>query len=228
MNLIVKALPPWIPPFNALVAYDLRSHRRLFLSSLSSKEIDAANDVTVDHRGNAFITNSGGNFIWKVTADRKRQHNPPKTAPPRNSSSRTTCTPFPRSRSMRNSPTTTAAAVVLQQRIHHVRSRPKEREARRKEMVSEKEGWSKTKGRSLEERDGVGEGGVVGDQREKLRGERGVKGVASPAGCGALIRDHQGRWVCGLAYKIGIMSPYIAELWGVCQGLIMARERNVH
>ncbi|KAG5030264.1 hypothetical protein JHK87_013778 [Glycine soja] len=53
-----------------------------------------------------------------------------------------------------------------------------------------------------------------------------VKGVASPAGCGALIRDHQGRWVCGLAYKIGIMSPYIAELWGVCQGLIMARERN--
>lgn len=40
-------------------------------------------------------------------------------------------------------------------------------------MVSEKEGWSKTKERSLEERDGVEEGGVVGDQREKLRGERG-------------------------------------------------------
>ncbi|KAG5026576.1 hypothetical protein AAZX31_08G251600 [Glycine max] len=58
-----------LPPFNALAAYDLRSRRRLFLSSLPSEEIDAANDVAVDHRGNAFVTNSGGNFIWKVTTD---------------------------------------------------------------------------------------------------------------------------------------------------------------
>ena len=41
-------------------------------------------------------------------------------------------------------------------------------EARRKEMVSKKEGWLETKGRSSEERDGVKEGGVVGDQREEL------------------------------------------------------------
>ncbi|KAG4989359.1 hypothetical protein JHK85_032342 [Glycine max] len=71
---------------------------------------------------------------------------------------------------------TTVATVVLQQRMRRVRPRPKEREARRREMVSEKEGWLETKGRSSEERDGVRERGVVEDQREKLRGERGVVG----------------------------------------------------
>ncbi|XP_020219458.1 uncharacterized protein LOC109802481 [Cajanus cajan] len=58
-----------LPPLNALAAYDLRSRRRLFLSPLPSEDVDAANDVAVDHRGNAFVTNSGGNFIWKVSAD---------------------------------------------------------------------------------------------------------------------------------------------------------------
>lgn len=63
-----------LPPFNALAAYDLRSRRRLFLSLLpSSSSSDspaaAANDVAVDFHGNAYVTNSAGNFIWKVTPD---------------------------------------------------------------------------------------------------------------------------------------------------------------
>lgn len=65
---VVHSYPP-LPPFNALAAYDLRSRRRLFLSPLPSEGIDAANDVAVDYNGNAFVTNSGGNFIWKVTTD---------------------------------------------------------------------------------------------------------------------------------------------------------------
>ncbi|QCD98635.1 uncharacterized protein LOC114195231 [Vigna unguiculata] len=65
---VVHSYPP-LPPFNALAAYDLRSRRRLFLSPLPSEGMDAANDVAVDYSGNAFVTNSGGNFIWKVTAD---------------------------------------------------------------------------------------------------------------------------------------------------------------
>ncbi|CAJ1837917.1 unnamed protein product [Sphenostylis stenocarpa] len=65
---VVHSHPP-LPPFNALAAYDLRSRRRLFLSPLPSSDNDAANDVAVDYRGNAFVTNSGGNFIWKVTTD---------------------------------------------------------------------------------------------------------------------------------------------------------------
>ncbi|XWS69315.1 hypothetical protein CRYUN_Cryun04dG0168700 [Craigia yunnanensis] len=65
-----------LPPFNALVAYDLRTRQRLFLSLLPSdpdssisstgRGRDAANDVAVDFKGNAYVTNSVGNFIWKV------------------------------------------------------------------------------------------------------------------------------------------------------------------
>ncbi|XP_055805123.1 uncharacterized protein LOC129873948 [Solanum dulcamara] len=68
-------------PFNALAAYDLQSNRRLYLAPLlDDKNIemvteddvqlpvanDVANDVAVDYHGNAYVTNSGGNFIWKV------------------------------------------------------------------------------------------------------------------------------------------------------------------
>lgn len=56
-----------LPPFNALAAYDLRSGHRLFLSILpSSSERAIANDVTVDYNGNAYVTNSADNYIWKV------------------------------------------------------------------------------------------------------------------------------------------------------------------
>ncbi|KAG5228943.1 hypothetical protein OIU76_018346 [Salix suchowensis] len=69
---------PPLPPFNALAAYDLRSRQRLFLSLLSSPPSDdnlrpVANAVTVDFKGNAYVTNSlgypEGNFIWKVNPD---------------------------------------------------------------------------------------------------------------------------------------------------------------
>ncbi|KAK2359756.1 Calcium-dependent phosphotriesterase superfamily protein [Trifolium repens] len=72
---VVHSHPP-LPPFNALAAYDLRSRRRIFLSPLPPSddesvpsELSAANDVAVDHTGNAFVTNSAGNFIWKVTVN---------------------------------------------------------------------------------------------------------------------------------------------------------------
>ncbi|TYJ49879.1 hypothetical protein E1A91_A01G166400v1 [Gossypium mustelinum] len=68
-----------LPPFNALVAYDLRTRRRLFLSLLPSdpdfpiasigRGRDVANDVAVDFKGNAYVTNSVGNFIWKVNEE---------------------------------------------------------------------------------------------------------------------------------------------------------------
>uniref|UniRef100_A0A1J3HBR0 NHL repeat-containing protein 2 n=1 Tax=Noccaea caerulescens TaxID=107243 RepID=A0A1J3HBR0_NOCCA len=64
-------------PFSALAAYDLRSGgRRIFLSPLPSlpgddEDIvrDVANDVAVDYKGNAYVTNSAKNFIWKVNRD---------------------------------------------------------------------------------------------------------------------------------------------------------------
>ncbi|KAL2347690.1 hypothetical protein Fmac_001690 [Flemingia macrophylla] len=67
----LHALDP-LPPFNALAAYDLRSGRRLFLAALPSGDVGGggrpiANDVAADHAGNAYVTNAGGNFIWKVS-----------------------------------------------------------------------------------------------------------------------------------------------------------------
>ncbi|KAK7320769.1 hypothetical protein VNO77_30547 [Canavalia gladiata] len=65
----LHAMEP-LPPFNALAAYDLRSGHRVFLSLLPSSSGDRAiaNDVAVDFNGNAYVTNSAGNYIWKVNA----------------------------------------------------------------------------------------------------------------------------------------------------------------
>ncbi|KAF3432199.1 hypothetical protein FNV43_RR26938 [Rhamnella rubrinervis] len=66
----VQAMEPE-PHFSALAAYDLRSRNRVFLSLLPSSDGDSgtrqiANAVAVDFKGNAFVTNSAGNYIWKV------------------------------------------------------------------------------------------------------------------------------------------------------------------
>lgn len=72
---VVHSAAP-LPPFNALAAYDLRSRRRVFLSLLDDEtpgvitiKRHVANDVAVDFNGNAYVTNSAGNFIWKVDKD---------------------------------------------------------------------------------------------------------------------------------------------------------------
>lgn len=74
LALVHSAAP--LPPFNALAAYDLRSRCRVFLSLLDDEtpgvitiKRHVANDVAVDFNGNAYVTNSAGNFIWKVDKD---------------------------------------------------------------------------------------------------------------------------------------------------------------
>ncbi|KAI5403402.1 hypothetical protein KIW84_050829 [Lathyrus oleraceus] len=62
---VIHAVKP-LPPFNALAAYDLKSGNRLFLSPLPTDEEALANNVDVDYNGNAYVTNSIGNYIWKV------------------------------------------------------------------------------------------------------------------------------------------------------------------
>ncbi|KAI9170344.1 hypothetical protein LWI28_026582 [Acer negundo] len=73
---VIQSAPP-LPTFNALAAYDLRTRQRVFLALLDDSEGEsagkattttrpAANDVAVDFRGNAYVTNSAANFIWKV------------------------------------------------------------------------------------------------------------------------------------------------------------------
>ncbi|KAK2394949.1 hypothetical protein QL285_056723 [Trifolium repens] len=43
------------------------------------------------------------------------------------------------------------------------------------------------------------------------------------AGCGGLIRGSEGEWIGGFAKSVGTCSAFIAELWGVFEGLMYAR-----
>lgn len=55
------------PPFlNALAAYDANSGRRLFLATLGDGDRGWANGLALDPSGNAFVTCSVKNLIWKV------------------------------------------------------------------------------------------------------------------------------------------------------------------
>ena len=42
------------------------------------------------------------------------------------------------------------------------------------------------------------------------------------AGCGGVLRDDNGKWICGFSKWLGVCSAYVAELWGVMEGLKMA------
>ncbi|MCI28245.1 ribonuclease H protein [Trifolium medium] len=41
----------------------------------------------------------------------------------------------------------------------------------------------------------------------------------SVAGCGGIIRNNRGGWLGGFAKHIGSCSAFVAELWGVLEGL---------
>lgn len=43
------------------------------------------------------------------------------------------------------------------------------------------------------------------------------------AGCGGIIRDVSGNWVGGLSKYLGICSAFMAELWGVLEGMRLAK-----
>ncbi|MCH84271.1 RNA-directed DNA polymerase (Reverse transcriptase), partial [Trifolium medium] len=47
-------------------------------------------------------------------------------------------------------------------------------------------------------------------------------------GCGGLLRDSNGRWVVGFAKNLGNTNAYMAELWGLYEGLILANNMGVH
>jgi hypothetical protein len=47
--------------------------------------------------------------------------------------------------------------------------------------------------------------------------------VNQTAGCGGLIRGCDGEWLGGFAKGVGLCSGFVAELWGVLEGLKYVR-----
>lgn len=52
------------------------------------------------------------------------------------------------------------------------------------------------------------------------------KGNLGIAGCGCVLRNHEGHWIVGAARNLGICSSGKAELWGAWLGLHMAWEHG--
>jgi ribonuclease HI len=54
-----------------------------------------------------------------------------------------------------------------------------------------------------------------------------MKAGSQKAGCGGVIRDGSGNWVCGFAKALGTCSAFVAELWGILEGMKLAKDRNI-
>ncbi|WCJ38142.1 Polynucleotidyl transferase ribonuclease H-like superfamily protein [Euphorbia peplus] len=56
----------------------------------------------------------------------------------------------------------------------------------------------------------------------KLNTDGCSKGNPGPARAGGVIRDHEGRWIAGFSFNIGICTAIQAEMWAILKGLELA------
>jgi ribonuclease HI len=54
-----------------------------------------------------------------------------------------------------------------------------------------------------------------------------AKAMEKKAGCGGVLRDDKGSWIDGFAKALGDTTAYMAELWGIHEGLALAYRRRV-
>ena len=54
----------------------------------------------------------------------------------------------------------------------------------------------------------------------KLNKDRSFVGNLGIAGCGGVVRDKHGRWVRGFTRHIGLTTSFVAELWGLRDGIL--------
>lgn len=59
-----------------------------------------------------------------------------------------------------------------------------------------------------------------------LNSDGSVKGQGGPAAWGGFL-SLNGRWLCGFERKIGRTTSYIAELWGVHEGLCLIQRKSL-
>jgi ribonuclease HI len=61
----------------------------------------------------------------------------------------------------------------------------------------------------------------------KLNTDGSVLGNPGKASAGGLLRDSNGKWIHGFAHNLGITNSLAAELWGLRDGLLLARNLNI-
>lgn len=64
-------------------------------------------------------------------------------------------------------------------------------------------------------------------RRRKLNTDGSALGEHGLAGCGGVIRDAGGHWVAGFSKWFGYTSSFVAELWGLREGLILCYNLNI-
>ena len=62
---------------------------------------------------------------------------------------------------------------------------------------------------------------------KKLNTDGSCVGRTGKAGCGGIIRDENGDWVAGFVRHIGLTNSFVAELWGLRDGLILCCDLNI-
>ncbi|XP_019163505.1 PREDICTED: uncharacterized protein LOC109159849 [Ipomoea nil] len=60
----------------------------------------------------------------------------------------------------------------------------------------------------------------------KLNSDGARKALSGLASAGGILRDQQGNWLAGFITKIGVTNSFIAELWGIREGLRLAKNRG--
>ena len=62
----------------------------------------------------------------------------------------------------------------------------------------------------------------------KLNTNGSALGSTGKAGGGRLIRNHNGDWVAGFSRSLGCTNSFIAKLWALRDGLILAKDLNLN
>ena len=61
----------------------------------------------------------------------------------------------------------------------------------------------------------------------KLNTDGCALGSMGLAGCGGVVRDSHGEWISGFSRHIGTTNSFVAELWGLRDGLFMCSNLNI-
>ena len=60
----------------------------------------------------------------------------------------------------------------------------------------------------------------------KMNVDGSAKGCPGPSAAGGVLRDHNGDWLAGFTFRVGISNSLLAELWRIYHGLLLCWSRG--